>query len=127
MKGEIQPPAYFASLLILSIASHFVYPGREVVEPPYVYLGIPLIAFGVAFNFWADSLFKKGKTTVKPREMPSKLVVSGPFKISRHPMYTRDGRHPPGRVGLTGISDLLRLSPDLRDTDGGVVHPDRRE
>jgi len=24
---------------------------------------------------------------VKPKEMPSKLVVSGPFRISRHPMY----------------------------------------
>lgn len=77
MKGEIQPPAYFASLLVLSIVSHLIYSGREVVEPPYVYLGIPLIAFGVAFNLWADSIFTKGKTTVKPREMTSKPVVSG--------------------------------------------------
>lgn len=35
----------------------------------------------------ADSLFKKNRTTVKPQEMPSKLLVSGPFRISRHPMY----------------------------------------
>jgi protein-S-isoprenylcysteine O-methyltransferase Ste14 len=87
MKGETQPPAYFASLLILSVVSHIIMPGRQVVEPPYVYLGLPLIAFGAALNLWADSLFKKGKTTVKPQVMPSKLVVSGPFRISRHPMY----------------------------------------
>jgi protein-S-isoprenylcysteine O-methyltransferase Ste14 len=87
MKGEIQPPTYFAALLFLSAASHFIYPVRQVVEPPYVYLGLPLIVFGAALNLWADSLFKKGKTTVKPQEMPSKLVVSGPFRISRHPMY----------------------------------------
>ncbi len=87
MKGEIQPPAYFATLLILAAASHFIYPGRQLVEPPYLYLGLPLIAFGAALNLWADSLFKRGKTTVKPQVMPSKLVVSGPFRISRHPMY----------------------------------------
>ena len=87
MKGEIQPPAYFASLLILAMLSHLIYPGRQVVEPPYVYLGLPLVVLGAALNLWADSLFKKGKTTVKPREMPSKLVASGPFRISRHPMY----------------------------------------
>jgi len=87
VKSEIQPPAYFAAFLILSASMHFSYPGRQVVEPPYSYLGLLLIGFGVILNLWADSLFKKGRTTVKPQKMPSKLVISGPFRISRHPMY----------------------------------------
>ncbi len=87
MKSEIQPPTYFLALLILSAASHFAYPGREVIEPPYSYLGLLLIGLGVVLNLWTDSLFNKSRTTVKPQEMPSKLVVSGPFRISRHPMY----------------------------------------
>jgi len=87
MKSEIQPPTYFAALLFLSAASHFAYPARQVVEPPYSYLGLLLIGFGVILNLWTDSLFKKRKTTVKPQETPSALLVSGPFRISRHPMY----------------------------------------
>jgi protein-S-isoprenylcysteine O-methyltransferase Ste14 len=87
MKTEIQPPTYFAALLILSAASHFAYPAREVIEPPYSYLGFLLIGFGAILNLWTDSLFKKSKTTVKPQKMPSALLVSGPFQISRHPMY----------------------------------------
>ncbi|KQC13459.1 MAG: hypothetical protein APR56_05265 [Methanosaeta sp. SDB] len=87
MKSEIQPPTYFAVLLLLSAASHFAYPGSQLVEPPHAYLGFLLIGFGAILNLWTDSLFKKGRTTVKPQEMPSKLVVSGPFRISRHPMY----------------------------------------
>jgi hypothetical protein len=67
MKTEIQPPTYFAALLFLSAALHFAYPARGVVEPPYAYLGLLLIAFGVVLNLWADSLFKKSKTTVKPQ------------------------------------------------------------
>ncbi|MDD5173200.1 MAG: methyltransferase, partial [Patescibacteria group bacterium] len=38
-------------------------------------------------NIWTDNIFKKGKTTVKPHEKPSTLIVSGPFRLSRHPMY----------------------------------------
>ena len=87
MKSEIQPPTYFAALLVLSAGLHFAYPVREVIEPPYTYLGLLLVGFGTILNLWTDSLFKKGRTTVKPQEMPSKLVVSGPFRISRHPMY----------------------------------------
>jgi protein-S-isoprenylcysteine O-methyltransferase Ste14 len=43
--------------------------------------------FGILLNIWADALFKKSNTTVKPYEDPSELEVSGPFRISRNPMY----------------------------------------
>jgi len=42
---------------------------------------------GIALNIWADVLFKKNKTTVKPYKSPTELITSGPFRISRHPMY----------------------------------------
>lgn len=32
-------------------------------------------------------MFKKKKTTVKPFKKPTELIIIGPFKISRHPMY----------------------------------------
>ena len=36
---------------------------------------------------WADSLFKKSGTTIIPYEIPTSLVTSGPFRISRQPIY----------------------------------------
>ncbi|HPJ29941.1 MAG TPA: isoprenylcysteine carboxylmethyltransferase family protein [Methanothrix sp.] len=87
MKKEIQPPTYFAALLFLSLASHLLFPAPMVTEPPFALLGLLPIVFGVALNLWTDSLFKKSKTTVKPQEIPTSLLISGPFRISRHPMY----------------------------------------
>lgn len=87
MKGEIQPPTYFAALLLFSAALHYAYMGLQVVETPFAYLGLLPIVFGVVLNLWADSLFKKNGTTVKPQEMPTALLISGPFRISRHPIY----------------------------------------
>jgi len=81
------PTTYFIILLLLSIGFHFVFPLLKFIFSPYIYLGFGLIIFGVIINLWTDSLFKKKHTTVKPYEIPNTLVTSGPFKLSRHPMY----------------------------------------
>jgi protein-S-isoprenylcysteine O-methyltransferase Ste14 len=39
------------------------------------------------FIIWPDAIFKKENTAIKPYEQPSKLITTGPFKISRHPTY----------------------------------------
>jgi protein-S-isoprenylcysteine O-methyltransferase Ste14 len=87
MIQKIMPPTYFFALLLLSIALHFILPVRQLIRLPYRYLGIVLIAFGSLINLWTDSLFKSNKTTVKPHENPTELITSGPFRLSRHPMY----------------------------------------
>jgi protein-S-isoprenylcysteine O-methyltransferase Ste14 len=87
MKTNLQPPAYFFASLLLLVGLHFLFPLMRLIVSPYRYLGIALIAFGVILNLWTDSLFKKYETTVKPYETPTYLEVSGPFRISRHPMY----------------------------------------
>lgn len=87
MKSKTQPPTYFILFLLLSIGLHFVLPIQKIIFPPYIYSGWVFIMFGAVLNIWTDSLFKKKKTTVKPYEKSTQLLVSGPFCISRHPMY----------------------------------------
>ncbi|MBN2094589.1 MAG: isoprenylcysteine carboxylmethyltransferase family protein [Candidatus Aenigmarchaeota archaeon] len=84
---KIMPPAYFAFLLLLAIALHFSFPAPSVFYPPWNYIGAALILLGIILNLWSDQLFRKKQTTVKPHEVPSTLVTTGPFRISRHPMY----------------------------------------
>lgn len=87
MISKILPPTYFFVLLLLSIGFHFIFPVMKIIQSPYTYFGIILIVFGTVINIWADSLFKKNKTTVKPHEKPTSFEATGPFRISRHPMY----------------------------------------
>ena len=84
---KILPPTYFIILLLLSIGLHFIFPIKKIIFPPYTYFGWMLIIFGAVLNIWTDSLFKRKETTVKPFEKPTDFIATGPFRISRHPMY----------------------------------------
>jgi protein-S-isoprenylcysteine O-methyltransferase Ste14 len=55
--------------------------------------GLVLVIVGVAFAFSALGIFKKRSTTTIPFERPTSLVTSGPYRMTRNPMY----------VGLTLI------------------------
>lgn len=78
---------YFVILLILSIVSNFVIPIMTIIYAPYTYFGIVIIGVGIAMDLRSSSLFVKRKTTVSPYGWPTSLVTSGPFRISRNPMY----------------------------------------
>jgi protein-S-isoprenylcysteine O-methyltransferase Ste14 len=86
-KTKLLPPAYLKVFLVLMIGLHFIFPIMQLVHSPYRYIGILFIGFGIWLNIWADGLFKRNETTVKPFEKPSALIQKGPFLISRHPMY----------------------------------------
>ncbi len=84
---KVIPPLYFFVLLVVSIGLGVYLPVVNVVGSPYRYLGFAPIGLGIVLNLWADSQFKKNKTTVKPHETPSSLMKSGAFSVSRNPMY----------------------------------------
>lgn len=87
MEKKILPPNYFCFLLMLLIITHFIFQKYRFLTSSIRFSGILLIFFGIFIDMWADSIFKKSKTTVKPNEIPSILITTGPFRISRHPMY----------------------------------------
>lgn len=84
---KIFPSTYFMIFLVLIIALHYILPIFQIIYFPYRWLGIALVIFGIIMNLWADNIFKIKKTTVKPDQVPSFLIMEGPFRISRHPMY----------------------------------------
>jgi len=59
----------------------------QLIYAPYRFIGILLLGIGIWLNMWTDGLFKKKNTTVKPFEKSSALILEGPFRFSRHPMY----------------------------------------
>jgi protein-S-isoprenylcysteine O-methyltransferase Ste14 len=78
---------YFLILLILSVLLNFIFPVLAFLSPPFTYFGFLIIGFGFVMAFWSRSLFLKNATTLQPSEEPTSLVTSGPFRISRNPIY----------------------------------------
>jgi protein-S-isoprenylcysteine O-methyltransferase Ste14 len=78
---------YFLILLILSVLLNFLFPVPAFLSPPFTYFGILIIGFGFVLALWSRSLFLKNATTLQPSEEPTALVTSGPFRISRNPIY----------------------------------------
>lgn len=84
---KLFPPNFLFIYLLLAIILHIIFPIKIIVAGNYRLFGILFIILGIIINIWSDNLFKQEKTTVKPDEIPTKLITNGPFHISRHPMY----------------------------------------
>jgi protein-S-isoprenylcysteine O-methyltransferase Ste14 len=51
-------------------------------------LGIALVVLGVILPLWAVALFRREGTEVNPTSATNrKLVTTGPFRLTRNPMY----------------------------------------
>lgn len=87
MKNRLIPPSYFNAFLLLAIALHYVLPVKQLILPPYTYLGLLIILIGVGLNVWAVGTLKRRKTTIDFHDTPLRLVTDGPFGVSRNPVY----------------------------------------
>jgi|SRR2546427_6843383 len=83
---RILPPVYFLAALLLMAGLHFTFPIAQIFQPSY-FGGGTLIVVGSAVILWAARMFNKAGTTIKPFKEPSKLVVGGPYRWSRNPIY----------------------------------------
>lgn len=81
------PPTYLFLGLIAMGLCHFLISGPRVMWSPWRFTGVPVIALGAWLSIYADALFKKLGTEIKPFRESSLLVIDGPFRFSRHPMY----------------------------------------
>jgi len=81
------PPTYLLLALLAMGMVHFVVSGPRLVEGPWRLLGVPVAALGVWITIWADALFKRAGTEIKPFRESSAVVTEGPYRFSRNPMY----------------------------------------
>jgi len=81
------PPTYFIVCLFLAVVLHYFIPIYQLINFPYRYIGLPLTLLGGILNIWSNWIFKQKKTTIKISQQSSALIIGGPFKFSRHPMY----------------------------------------
>jgi len=81
------PPVYFLVALALMAFFHHVAPAVQLLVAPYRYAGIVLMALAIALAAWAALLFRRAGTGIVPFSPATVLVVSGPYRFTRNPMY----------------------------------------
>ena len=81
------PPVYFLVHLVGMIALHLLIPIAQWLDPPLTYAGALPVLAGLALAAVGALLFGRRGTTIKPFQESSELVVDGPFRFSRNPMY----------------------------------------
>ncbi len=84
---KVMPPTTMFIILTLTIISHLFFPLKRIISPHFSYIGPFLIIIGLVFTIWPEQTLKKNQTTVKTFNNPNELVTTGPFKISRNPIY----------------------------------------
>ena len=84
---RILPLVYMLAALSIMITLHKYVPGAQVLHAPLRYLGTVLVALSIAIVAWAIVLFRRAGTTIKPFRESSALVLEGPYRWSRNPIY----------------------------------------
>jgi protein-S-isoprenylcysteine O-methyltransferase Ste14 len=85
-KPKILPPHVAIGSLIVAVLLHYFFP-TPLVQKPFNYLGILLFAIGPLILFWSLGSFRKKETPILPGQKPTALVIEGPYKLTRNPMY----------------------------------------
>jgi protein-S-isoprenylcysteine O-methyltransferase Ste14 len=85
--GRVLPPVFFLVALLVMAALHFFAPVLQVSEDPWRYLGLVPLSFGTGLIFVSAYYFKRAGTAMKPFEKSTALVMKGPYRLTRNPMY----------------------------------------
>lgn len=81
------PPFYFFVALVAMVVLHYLPPHLEIIPAPANVFGLALVLIGFGVILWGARIFSVADTTIRPYEEATTLVVHGPYKYSRHPMY----------------------------------------
>ena len=86
-KFKIKPPHIAFTLLIASWLLDYFFPQLRFVYGKFRYIGLIIFLAGLSITFNSFYLFKKNKTPIIPGSKPTFVVQSGPYKLTRNPMY----------------------------------------
>ena len=82
------PPFIYLGMVLAGLALDRVLPWRIPGDPMLLLeLGLVIGAVGIALLLAATGLFRRRGTDVKPWRPTTALVDSGPYAVTRNPMY----------------------------------------
>ena len=84
---RVMPPVYLLAAIVTMSILHFLLPGPPILTSWWRWLGLGPLVGGIALGGTAARLFARHQTTIKPGHASSHLMVDGPYRFSRNPIY----------------------------------------
>lgn len=84
---RIPPPVHAVLLALLAWGAQALFGCPPLVPYPWRLAGVPVGAAGVFLIGWSLARFRGRGTTPLPFGRPSALVIEGPYRLTRNPMY----------------------------------------
>lgn len=79
------PPVWALGTLCAQWVLSSVLPILRISLPS---IGWILIAVGLGLAVWSALWFWRKRTAIEPRHTPTALIVEGPYRLNRNPIYT---------------------------------------
>lgn len=87
---RIPVPWVFVLIYLVGLVFQFIFPFHFLSQETLFYvkiIGVVLFAIGAFLASWSLIIFHKASTTTTPGEKSAKLIVHGPYRFTRNPMY----------------------------------------
>jgi len=120
---RILPPLLFLGSIAFGVLLQLTINVQLVADHPLrVPLGLALVALGVAPMVWAMVWIRATHQDPDPRKPTPELIVGGPFRFSRNPIYVGMALIQAGiGVALANPWILLLIAPTLAILRRGVI------
>jgi len=82
-----KPPRIALFCLAIAAGLHVLSPAGTVLHFPYRLLGTVAVVAGFGTMMWAWVLFQRLRTAICPTCAATALVMAGPYRWTRNPMY----------------------------------------
>ncbi len=87
MGPKPMPPILLLMAIVAMVVLHREWPMARWAAYPWTLFGLAPMCVGIGVAMWAARLFRNRGTTIRPGFESSALVTTGPFRVSRNPMY----------------------------------------
>ena len=85
---KLPPPVWALAYTLIAVGASYLLRWPRVPALPLVWPGVVLIVLGIGLSVTAAMLFRREGAEINPTSPAnSKLVTSGPFRLTRNPMY----------------------------------------
>ncbi|MFL5288504.1 MAG: methyltransferase family protein [Rhodopila sp.] len=81
------PPIVFAGIVAAAVLLHAVFPLGDTLPPTLRFVGAVLMVAGIALDVSTMVTMHRHRANIQPHRAATTLVTTGPFALSRNPIY----------------------------------------